>query len=146
MATIPAEWILILNRGNKVGEEVVTKYDLLDRYVSISNYVCAALISTGIHPMITINKWEEILDIFIDVERFYQLFKNIYIYTLSTKLRDFQYRFILLRIYTNVDLKNWKQRTDNCTFCGIESETILHLFVDCHKVEAFGRENSWFNI
>ena len=59
-------------------------------------------------------------------------FRNLYKITSSTKYRDFQYRLLLGKIPTNVDLKTWKLlSSDLCTFCKKVPETLVHLFSDC---------------
>ena len=54
--------------------------------------------------------------------------KNIQI----VKLRDFQYRLLLNKVPTNVDLTIWKMLdNEDCTFCRTSPETIMHLFYEC---------------
>ena len=66
----------------------------------------------------------------------YAMFKRIYTTTSVTKLRDFQYRLILNRLYTNNILVKWGLVPDNkCEFC-TEKQTIMHLFFDCKTTQA----------
>ena len=58
--------------------------------------------------------------------------------TLSTKLRNFQFKFLHRRIATNSFLFKMKlSETNLCRFCQSEQETLLHLFWECPITEAF---------
>ena len=52
--------------------------------------------------------------------------------TNTTKMRDFQYRFLQRGLITNVHLHKWKiAESDQCSFCHDSVETIAHLFIEC---------------
>ena len=71
----------------------------------------------------------------LDWESIYLLPK---ICTLSTKLRNFQFRFLHRRIATNSFLFKSKLSESNlCCFCQSGQETLLHLFWECQITEAF---------
>jgi hypothetical protein len=56
--------------------------------------------------------------------------------TLDTNLRYFQYKLLHRILTTNHFLKLIGIKgEDYCTFCKIESETLLHLFTDCEYVK-----------
>ena len=58
--------------------------------------------------------------------------------TLSTKLRNFQFKFLHRRIATNSFLFKIKLSESNlCCFCQSAQETLLHLFWECPITEAF---------
>ena len=58
--------------------------------------------------------------------------------TLSTKLRNFQFKFLHRRIATNSFLFKIKLSESNlCCFCQTAQETLLHLFWECPITEAF---------
>ena len=58
--------------------------------------------------------------------------------TLSTKLRNFQFKFLHRRIATNSFLFKIKFSESNlCCFCQTAQETLLHLFWECPITEAF---------
>ena len=58
--------------------------------------------------------------------------------TLSTKLRNFHFKFLHRRIATNSFLFKIKLSESNlCCFCQIAQETLLHLFWECPITEAF---------
>ena len=58
--------------------------------------------------------------------------------TLSTKLRNFQFKFLHRRIATNSFLFKIKFSESNlCCFCQSAQETLLHLFWECRITETF---------
>ena len=51
------------------------------------------------------------------------------------KLRDFQYRLLLGKVITNVDLFEWNLKEDPlCTFCERSCETLVHLYCECPRI------------
>ena len=59
-------------------------------------------------------------------------------YTKSTKILEFQYKFLHRRIATNDFLTRIGVRDNpNCSFCDREQEKLLHLFWACPKVASF---------
>ena len=64
------------------------------------------------------------------------LFQKINQITISSKLRSFQYKFLLQTVTTNIQLKYYQiKENDNCTFCKEQRESMKHLFFDCIKVQ-----------
>ena len=64
------------------------------------------------------------------------MFRNINACTISTKLCDFQYRINATALVTNIQLKRWGVLTsDHCTFCNLQTETIVHLLFGCTKIQ-----------
>ena len=61
------------------------------------------------------------------------------------KYKDFQYHLLLCKIVTNCDLFKWKiMDSDKCTFCKMEPENIIHLFVTCPKTNiGYQLINKW---
>ena len=61
--------------------------------------------------------------------------------TLDNKLREFQYKILHRILYTNEMLFRFKKvDSPSCDLCGIELETVEHLFFSCTKVSAFWDE------
>ena len=59
------------------------------------------------------------------------LFKDVYRITNVTKLRDFQYRLLLGKIFLNHMLYKWKiVDTPNCPLCTVQ-QTLIHFFWEC---------------
>ena len=85
------------------------------------------------------NKWMKDCGL-VDVENLD--WESIYLLprtcTLSTKLRNFQFKFLHRRITTNSFLFKIKVSESNlCCFCQSAQETLLHLFWECPNTEAF---------
>ena len=58
--------------------------------------------------------------------------KEIYSITNVPKFRSFQYRLLHRGLVTNTLLEKWKMIGSNsCSFCGIDEETMIHLFTRC---------------
>lgn len=67
-----------------------------------------------------------------------EAFAHIKCIASDVKMRDFQYRFLHRKIYTNYILKIWKlSDTDRCTFCENDYETVEHLFFRCPITKRF---------
>ena len=78
-------------------------------------------------------------DILLEV--FLKYIANLYKITNVTKYRNFQYRFLMFNIYTNVKLYKWKILSmELCSFCHMSPETILHLFYECVYVKKYWAE------
>ena len=61
--------------------------------------------------------------------------------TLDNKLRELQYKILHRILYTNEMLFRFKKvDSPSCDLCGIELETVEHLFFSCTKVSAFWEE------
>ena len=85
-------------------------------------------------------KWEQELDIIENIENNNFMMKyitNAFQYTNDTTLRWFQYRISHRILATNEYLFNKIKIKDSklCTFCNIEPESLIHLFVECEHVE-----------
>ena len=67
--------------------------------------------------------------------------------TLDTRTRAFQLKILHRILFTNSALFKMKiSATPLCTFCGLESETLEHLFVDCEYVKSFWEVfTAWVN-
>ena len=88
-------------------------------------------------------KWRSELgpDFCQDICSFGKIHRDIFRVTNIPKYRSFQYRLLQRALVTNIQLKAWGVlQTDQCTFCGKESETVLHLLVECGEVEGIWRD------
>ena len=83
------------------------------------------------------NKWykrnNNINQIDIKIVLFTTEFKNIAKVTDITKLRDFQYKLLLGKIFTNKMLFKWKKvDTEMCDICKLDTvQTVDHLLFEC---------------
>ena len=86
-----------------------------------------------IEPDTIFSKWSK--DIFenqMEKNKLFSAFANINHITISTKLRNFQYKLLHRVLALNPFLNKIGIVGDNkCTFCKLLDETITHLFYDC---------------
>ena len=76
-----------------------------------------------------------------------KVFLNLKAVSSETFVRSFQFKFLDDIIYTNVRLaKIGYVPKDTCTFCEVDSETVLHLFYECPFTNLFLKkfEDYWF--
>ena len=79
-----------------------------------------------------------LLNSYIDYDTYIKYFLNGYYCTISTKLRDFHYRLMANGIVSNRNLYHWKiLNNDRCTFCNNARETLIHLLIECPKLQYF---------
>ena len=84
-------------------------------------------------------KWYKVLDQDqnegSDYDSYLRLHKNARKLTDNIKMRDFQYRLLLGKIYTNDVLKKWKiVDSEMCDYCLKERQTITHLLFECELI------------
>ena len=85
-------------------------------------------------------KWYVNMQMEYKMEQYLQQFTNLRTVTSSIKLRDFQYRLLLGKIFTNDILSRWKiKNSSKCEYCRTE-QTILHLKVECKTVQIIWNE------
>ncbi len=100
------------------------------------------------NPSVIVNvleKWEKILQEPLDDEFVASIFKNIKVVTLSTKLRSFHFRLLHNAVTTNDKLFKWKiLENDLCTFCGVATESIIHLLWECDVAQQLWNQLSIF--
>ena len=72
-------------------------------------------------------------------------FQPPFLCTTETKLRVFQFKFLLRKVATNDFLLNiGKKETDSCPFCAGSPETLAHLFWHCRSAQTFwGNVSQW---
>lgn len=94
--------------------------------------------SLNIVPHSTYEKWEDTFDYPLPWEK---IFRLIYKTTVDVQNRFFQIKIIYNFLPTGKMLKLWNMtETDDCRFCGQDSECVLHLFWYCHIVAMFWTE------
>lgn len=82
-------------------------------------------------------RWQRYLKDNFTFNEFLSAFRNIVKCTLSTKLRDFQFRLLHCCIFLNDILFRWgKVDSANCSFCNLCIENYVHFFVTCKYVRA----------
>ena len=104
IASIPDHWKFFLHKDN-----------LIDTYIPRFNLIIGcAKPSSKIYTILTSEKesliykywyrWEEMLEEMITREEYIKSFRKINLYSNSVKLRDFQYRLLLNKIFTNENI------------------------------------------
>ena len=88
-------------------------------------------------------KWKNDVGEDIDVN---ESFENIYTATISSELRNFQFKFIHRLLATNNALFKWKIiENEICTLCKNSVDSINHLFWECNVTQLFMyRFSQWF--
>ena len=79
-------------------------------------------------------KWSKTLSLsYTDLDEYLLNFKNLYKITDEVKMRNFQYRLLLGKVFTNTILNKWgKVPSPNCEQCGKDKiQDIKHLLWDC---------------
>lgn len=87
-------------------------------------------------------KWKtDLNDDNIDVPFMHNSFGKLYAATISTHIRNFQFKLLHRLVATNAKLHRWGiVGNKNCTFCNVEEESYSHLFCKCNHVQAFWQE------
>lgn len=90
--------------------------------------------------------WNHDLKENLDENGFSRLLVNLRKITSSTKLQYFQYRILVKKLTTNIQVSKWDQTiSSDCTFCKSSPETIVHLFFECTSVKKLWKAMSkWF--
>ena len=70
--------------------------------------------------------------------KWHETYKLASKYTKSTRLIEFRFKFLHIRIATNQFLRKIGIKDDlKCSFCQEEPENLRHLFWSCHKTGSF---------
>ena len=84
-----------------------------------------------------LNAWRLRLNDSIIREDYNLSFKWLYKVTDDVKLRDFQYRLLLNKIFVNETLFRWKVvETNTCNLCNVCLQTITHLLFECRYAKS----------
>lgn len=136
ISAIPHEWRQTLLSDSITLDILLTPYEKFINENKISQQVYRKLIGNSAELTSVRIKWQMRLLREISETEFNKMFNNIKLLTISTKLRDFQFRLLHNKIVTNRQLYIWRKRTDDlCTFCQIDMEHTLHLFFECGEVQ-----------
>ena len=93
------------------------------------------------------NKWYSKLEVTDQgLYDYMKLFKQLHNLTQVVKLKDFQYRLLCGKIFTNDILVKWKKVASNiCNICGKDKQTIVHLIVYCeYSCKIWQSLQEWF--
>ena len=81
------------------------------------------------------NLWENELQTVLEENEWDNLFLNIFVITILTRLRVFHYKIINKYLMMNVKRSKLSAVSELCDLCFVKSETIYHLLIDCEKVK-----------
>lgn len=135
IAALPHSWKESILRSHSTESDTLTLFDYLYGETKITSRVYTKLIedSGSINKLCL--KWQKRLNAVVESQELQYAFQAIVACTVSTKLRDFQFRLLQGLIVTNFNLMTWKKHTNNsCSFCKEVREHTVHLFVECLQV------------
>ncbi len=129
-ACIPTNWKQML-KDNTVTKNKKCKILIICKLPSVCKHIYSHFIKIkGKSPVKTQEKWNGILG--VNITNWEEIYGNIYLATIYTKFRDFQFRLLHRTLVTNRKLVLMElSNNEKCTFCNVESETIEHLLYDC---------------
>ena len=132
---IPKTWKTYLEQGSE-GEahhELYVQFRDLKSNVSRKTY--HLFIHDEEHTRKYLERWEE-KGILFNANEFDKAFVKYRKCTKVVKFRDLQYRLLLNKVITKVDLKEWTiEIDDECQLCELYPETTLHVFTKCAKTQ-----------
>ena len=130
---MPNTWKRKLRNVNEE-EEFVSNFDKIQTTPRISATVYHKLTSSDNALNNTLKKWNDKFEIPMTYNEFRLAFAYASKVTISTKLRDFQFRLLHNRIPTNKELYKWKIKDSNkCGFCN-ETDNIFHSLFYCKEI------------
>ena len=138
---IPSTWKTFFLSDEKVLYTPLPphNYDMcINEKSSLSKEVYEYIGSDISHIQHKHRKWvSEIGQNFVqDIMQFGREHVKVYSLTNVPKLRSFQYRLLQRSLVTNMQLYKWNlAESDQCQFCGVQSETVIHLMYSCDIVK-----------
>ena len=148
---IPRQWKQMLAIPVEDSMTSSTTSDITDRTLSIENLIDVVKVPRTVYKSILIQdisnafceqygtRFYKQIDVEIwDENDYYALFRNLYKLTSITMFRNFQYRLLLGKVYTNSTLYKWKIiDNDKCEICNLGYiQTPCHLFWECKEVRS----------
>ena len=144
MNAIPKQWKMVIQTHPLEDSDTPMSEDILtvDKLIDIKkpcNYLYKCL-QTKLVPKADFDRyhraWVKRVNPEILSEAFKLMVKNVNRITSVVKLRNFQYKLLLGKIYTNTTLSKWKiVSSDNCNLCNLEPQHVRHLFVECPRTK-----------
>lgn len=132
--SIPHEWIAIIR--NDLDSPIISLFDKIKNEYKISRSIYDLLISNEDCLQGRLQRWERKFHQSITLKEYINHFRGIYLQTVCTKYRDFQYRLVIGALVTNRKLYLWKiNNFQTCSFCKLDIEDELHLFYSCSQIK-----------
>ena len=133
-SSIPALWKnIIANNIYNDGDSDPNSFDYVMECAKPGNFIYKSLINRmDVLEKYYLRSISGANNISCDYQDYEYAFKKLWRIADSTKLRDFQYRLLLGKIPCNAELFHWHLiDSDLCTFCGLETENLEHIFMNC---------------
>lgn len=143
---LPQAWIKIITGEIGPSAATIIPYDFNSIPKKITSIVYQKLtFKERVYTKLAL-KWSKKMGFAVSAEDLDLAFDNIKNIVSSTKLRDFQFRFLHRKIFTNFILYKWKiVESDRCALCHDHYETIEHLFFQCTVIKRFWTQlQSWY--
>ena len=141
-AAIPNRWKIELRNFNPQEPlDYDTKLDSLASKNAPTKLVYKTLLGRS-YPVNTASKiiWENQLNVTWSEEEWWELFPKFRADIKITKLQFFQYRLLIGAVTTNQRVSTWnKDISPLCTFCKQQTETVMHVLINCQKVTELWR-------
>ena len=136
IASIPSSWKERLKNENITYNAKTYLIEKITDKFKINQYAYNAQIKRKLEPQRKHeNKWEQILSKSITWNA---IFTNVFNITIDTKLRAFQYKYLMHIVPNNKYLfKCGLVESNLCNFCNRSVETNEHLFWECSCVQTF---------
>ncbi len=133
ISCIPKAWKDCLKGADNKNKK--SKIEVISKLPSVCKHIYMHLINAKCkEPVKSQTKWN--LSLGLNITNWENIYNNIFLSTVCTKFRDFQFRLLHRSITTNKKLVIMKISTnDKCTFCNIEIETIEHLLYECQSCQ-----------
>ena len=137
LAAIPKEWKLILETDRENQDDPPTWLQTISTVPKAPKWGYPKLLRNAEqYTEQGRTKWTSLLGAQIDQQQWQKIRLDSYYLSISTKLRDFQYRLLSYKITMYKLRHTWdKNVTDRCALCTKQTETILHLMYECKKVQ-----------
>ena len=134
---IPRSWVKLLEQ--KGNQNYVYPYDQLYSVKNVTGVIYRTLTANEGILQTVYHKWEQVVPE-LKWEEYCRAFKDLGCVTVATKLRDFQYRMLLRKTFSNNMLHKRKIKASaNCDNCD-ELDSIVHMLYYCTRISNFGNK------
>ena len=144
ITSVPKEWKKILKTENIILQQDPSLFSKLLKSEHVNRLLYKFQIKNETIPEFTQhNKRKH--DINKTEINWKNIYNNTFITTIDSKLRNFQYKYLMRIIPTNDVLLKYKKNNSNlCEFCNMNVETNKHLFWECIHTQHFWAKLSMF--
>lgn len=135
-SAIPRKWVREIKECRFLLEDYTYLYE--EAIGKISTIMYRKMIDNKNILQPLASRWEEKLQVSIQYDKFLQCFEQLGKIVFSTKLRNFQFRYLHRAIFCNNTLYRWKIKDSPlCDFCHQEPGTLEHVFFACSITQTF---------